>query len=103
MKALKLKKDYLKDYLISLKRYGEVFGPVKKGEKFIYDRLDNFNRLDLTMLRTIIPAKKFLVPPRFNTFSFDEQSYYAENQCPIFIIGILGCLKRAIGGLDKLW
>ena len=105
MKALKLKKRHLKDYLDSLRKYGEVFGPVKKGDKFIYDRLDDLNRLDLTMLRTIVPAKKFLIPPRFNTFSFDEKSYHAEleNIQPRVIFGVHPCEIHAIMILDKLF
>lgn len=30
MKAYKLKKEYLKEYLKSLESFGEVWGPVKK-------------------------------------------------------------------------
>jgi sulfhydrogenase subunit beta (sulfur reductase) len=105
LKALKLKKHHLKDYLNSLRKYGEVFGPVKKGEKFIYDRLDDLDRLNLAMLRTIIPAKKFLIPPRFNTFSFDDKSYYAEleNIQPRVIFGVHPCEIHGIMILDKLF
>lgn len=105
MKALKLKKRYLTEYLDSLRKYGEVFGPVRKGDKYIYDRLDDLSSLDLKMLRTIVPVKKFLYPPRFNTFSFDEKSYNAEleNIKPRVIFGVHPCEIHGIMILDKLF
>jgi sulfhydrogenase subunit beta (sulfur reductase) len=105
LKALKLKKRDLNQYLVSLRKYGTVFGPVKKGDKFVYDELDDLDRLDLHMLRTIVPVKKFLVPPRFKAFSFDERSYHPEldtlKQRVIF--GVHPCEIHGILTLDKLF
>lgn len=105
LKALKLKKKQLNDYLLALRRFGTVYGPVRKGEKYIYDELDDLDRLDLRMLRTILPLKKFLVPPRFSTFAFDGASYRPEldDLKPRVIFGVHPCELNALLILDKLF
>lgn len=105
MKALKLKKRDLNQYLDSLRRYGTVYGPVRKGDKFIYDELADLDRLDLRMLRTIVPVKKFLVPPRFQAFSFDGKSYHSELDLikPSVIFGVHPCEIHGVLILDKLF
>lgn len=105
MKALKLKRKDLNPYLESLRRYGTVYGPVRKGDKFIYDELDDLDRLDLRMLRTIVPVKKFLVPPRFQAFTFDDRSYHTELDLikPSVIFGVHPCEIHGILILDKLF
>jgi len=105
LKALKLKKKDLREYLTALRAYGKVYGPVRKGDKFIYDDLDDLDRLDLNMLRTIVPVKKFLVPPRFSAFSFDGKDYHGdlENIQPRVIFGVHPCEIHGILILDKLF
>lgn len=105
MKALKLKRRDLNQYLESLRRYGAVYGPVRKGDKFVYDELDDLDRLDLHMLRTIVPVKKFLVPPRFQAFTFDDRSYHSEldQVKPSVIFGVHPCEIHSILILDQLF
>ncbi len=105
MKVLKLKKERLNDYLDALRVWGEVYGPVKQGDKYIYGQLDDLSKLDTRMLRTILPVKKFLVPPKFNTFTFDEKSYKAELQnIPRRIVfGVHPCEIHGLLILDKFF
>ncbi|MCS7257967.1 MAG: 4Fe-4S dicluster domain-containing protein [candidate division WOR-3 bacterium] len=105
MKVLKLKKHYLKDYLNVLRNWGEVYGPVKQEDKYIYGLLDDLDKLDTRMLRTILPAKKFLVPPRFSTFTFKDHSYEPElNNLPNRVVfGVHPCEIHGIVILDKFF
>lgn len=105
MKVLKLKKHNLNDYLDSLRVWGEVYGPVKQGEKYIYGQLDDLSKLDTKMLRTILPVKKFLVPPKFNTFTFDENRYKAElhNIPNRIVFGVHPCEIHGLLIMDKFF
>ncbi|GEM_PF-2931994 len=62
MKVLKLPKEKLYSYLETLKKWGELWGPVKKGDKYVYDKLDDVRKVALEALRTILPPKKFFLP-----------------------------------------
>ncbi|MEO0075083.1 MAG: 4Fe-4S dicluster domain-containing protein [candidate division WOR-3 bacterium] len=105
MKVLKLKKQNLNDYLDALRTWGEVFGPIKQDEKYIYGRLDDLDKLDTKMLRTILPVKKFLVPPKFNTFTFSDNKYVPELQnIPNRIVfGVHPCEIHGLLILDKFF
>lgn len=105
MKALKLKKEDLYTYLESLKNYGELWGPVKRGEKFVYAKLTNVRDVALDALRTIIPPKKFFVPPRFNMFRYTKDSYTElfEDTRPRVLFGLHPCDIHGLLILDELF
>ncbi len=105
MKVLKLQKRNLNSYLESLRVFGEIYGPVRKDEKYIYGQLDDLDKLDLRMLRTILPVKKFLVPPKFNTFSFEGYTYKPElEKIPRRVIfGVHPCEIHGLLILDKFF
>ncbi len=106
MKALKLKKELLHEYLESLEGFGEVWGPVKKGDKFIYQRLTDFSRLDTTALRTILPVKKFLFPPQSSILEFNtEHQFEPTVTLPPrrIVFGVHPCEIHGILILDKLF
>ncbi len=106
MKALKLKKELLFEYLRSLQSFGEVWGPVKRGEKFVYEHLTDMTKLALSALRTILPVKKFLFPPRFPILNFRPDCHYQQppDRPPFRIIfGIHPCEMHGILILDRLY
>jgi sulfhydrogenase subunit beta (sulfur reductase) len=72
MRAVKLQKENLNDFLDAIKPFGELWGPVKDGDSFILDKITDYNKIDLTALRTKIPYKKLLFPPKFKMFEFKE-------------------------------
>lgn len=105
MKVLKLQKRNLNSYLQSLRQFGELYGPVRKAEKFIYGHLDDLDKLDLKMVRTILPVKKFLVPPQFDTFTFDDNTYKPEleNIPRRVVFGVHPCEIHGLLILDKFF
>ncbi|MFH1940560.1 MAG: 4Fe-4S dicluster domain-containing protein [bacterium] len=73
MIAVKMKKDNLHHFLNSIKPFGALWGPVSRGDGFVLEKVEDFSLLDLTALRTKIPFKKLLFPPRFSMFHFDGE------------------------------
>ncbi len=72
MRAVKMKKENLYDFLDSIRTFGKLWGPVKSGKHHALSEIDDFSKIDLKALRTKIPFKKLLVPPRFEMFAFRE-------------------------------
>jgi|UniRef100_A0A7C3YUT3 sulfhydrogenase subunit beta (sulfur reductase) len=108
MKALKLKKELLVEFLKGLKTFGVVYGPVKKGEKYVYAELTDFSLLELKALRTILPVKKFLLPPRFSILNFDFEEGYEDTLISSpkslqIIFGLHPCEIHSILILDRLF
>ncbi len=74
MRLFKIKRNNLVPFLRGLEGFGELWGPVRKGEKFVYARA-NPEEFDLKALRTIIPAKKFFLPPKFTSLKFKGKTW----------------------------
>ncbi len=74
MRLFKIKKSNLFPFLRGLEGFGELWGPVRKGEKVVYARAKP-EEFDLKALRTMIPAKKFLLPPKFTSLKFRESRW----------------------------
>jgi len=67
-----MKKESLNDFFIAIKPFGELWSPVKNGDSYVLDTIKNYSDIDLSALRTKIPFKKLLLPPKFSMFSFDS-------------------------------
>jgi sulfhydrogenase subunit beta (sulfur reductase) len=105
MMILKMKKEDLSTFLDSIREWGELWGPVKKGDKCTYDKVDSLSQMDLKATRTIIPPKKFLYPPKFTMFDFDEEGYVERlGDVPKRILfGIHPCDLHGVLIMDKLF
>ena len=64
MKAVKMKKKNLHAFLNAISSFGDLWGPVKTKDSFVLEKVTDYAKLDLTALRTRIPFKKLLFPPR---------------------------------------
>lgn len=73
MRAVKMKKENLKDFLTAIQSFGDLWGPVKNGEGFSLEQITDYSKIDLSALRTKIPFKKLLFPPKFSMFSFNKE------------------------------
>jgi sulfhydrogenase subunit beta (sulfur reductase) len=74
MKAFKMQRENLDDFLRAIKPFGTLWGPVKSGDQFALEKVSDYSKIDLTALRTKIPFKKLLFPPTFSMFSFREEN-----------------------------
>ena len=105
MKAVKMKRENLTDFLKAIENFGELWGPVKNGDGFSLERVTDFSRIDLTALRTKIPFKKLLFPPKFSMFSFNEQGIAEDLAEPPrrVIFGLHPCDLHALMILDDFF
>jgi sulfhydrogenase subunit beta (sulfur reductase) len=105
MRAVKMKRENLNDFLKAIEPFGELWGPVKNGEGYSLERIKDFNAIDLTALRTKIPFKKLLFPPKFSMFSFDEKGVTEtlDNIPKRVIFGLHPCDLHALMTLDNFF
>ena len=75
MRTLKLKKENLDTFLSKISKLGELWGPRKKGEVYIYDKIDDIKDLIKEPVLTFLPIKKLFLPPRFQMFHYDGKTY----------------------------
>ncbi|HHE37976.1 MAG TPA: hypothetical protein ENL20_05320 [Candidatus Cloacimonetes bacterium] len=107
MRALKLsKKDENKLYGV-LSKFGEVWSPVPKGSRFVYAKIEDKKDLILRKecVRTILPVKKFLMPPDFNILDFTPQKYSIPNEeiPTTVVVGVPACEIHAVNILTKFY
>ncbi|MGD0309897.1 MAG: 4Fe-4S dicluster domain-containing protein [Acidobacteriota bacterium] len=92
MKILKIPKPNLDLFMTVLPAFGEVYAPVKRGEGFVFAQPSRWSDVQMKYPRTILPPKKFLLPPREVTFVFNPQEGYrdlvAEAAKPIVLFGV---------------
>ena len=107
MRVLKLsKKDENKLYDVLI-RFGEVWAPVPKGSRYVYDKIEKKEDLVIynEFVRTILPIKKFLVPQELNILNF-KPSKYEKPKVDIptrVIVGVPPCEIHALNILDKFY
>ncbi len=78
MRAVKMRRENPNDFLRFVQHFGTLWIPVKQRDQFVPERVTDFSSLDLTVIRTKIPLKKLLLPPKFSMFSFDAESVRPE-------------------------
>jgi len=107
MRVVRLQKDNLTKLYTLLKEFGEVWAPIKNGERFVYNRLTGVHELSLSKLpnRTILPLKKLLLPPKFNMFKFTKTSYeYSSEPVPSrVVVGVHPCEIHAVNIMDRFY
>jgi len=105
MRILKLKKSDLLSFLGAISGQAELWAPVKKDEKHVFERVSDFSKIELQTTRTIIPPKKIMVPPSFNMFHFNESDYKEDfsHITKKILFGIHPCDIHGLLTLDKLF
>ncbi len=78
MKIRKIPKANLDLFVSVLPAFGDLYAPVKRGKGFAFDRPARWSDVVMDYPRTILPPKKFLLPPREITFRFDAAEGYRD-------------------------
>ncbi len=79
MRVLKLPKEKREEFLQSLGHFGEVHIPKSKGkDSYVFDRMSDPHEVAWEYLRTIVPPKKYVTPPRECLLKYTEQEGYEE-------------------------
>lgn len=105
MMILKMKKENLSTFLDSAKEWGELWAPTKRDGRVTYAKVDDLSQMNLKATRTIIPPKKFLYPPRFTMFDYDQDGYVDRlgDVSRKVLFGIHPCDMHGILIMDKLF
>ncbi len=109
MKILKIAKKEMDIFTAVLPAFGDVYAPVRRGGGFAFERPHRWSDVVLSYPRTILPPKKFLLPPREPMLAFDEKEGFRdlmeEARRPIVVLGVhaydifgLNILERVFAG-----
>jgi sulfhydrogenase subunit beta (sulfur reductase) len=107
MKILKLRKEHLDLFVSVLPAFGQVYAPVRRGNGYVFGRPAVWSEVDLAYPRTILPPRKFFLPPREATFFFDPKTGYsdllAEAARPQVIFGMHAYDIQGLNILDRVF
>ena len=102
MHVLRLLKANEKPFYEVLKKFGELWAPVKKDESYSYQKLNGEQPAVLSEMkdhvRTLLPIKKLLMSPEFNMLSFNKEKYIkTENHISKkVVLGVHPCEIHAV-------
>jgi len=105
MRILKLQKKDLFPFLEVISKRAELWAPTPKDDKYIYSRIQDFPKIAMDAVRTIIPPKKIMVPSLFNMFDFTAKGYKEDlsHVADRILFGIHPCDIHGLLILDKLF
>ncbi|MGD8867516.1 MAG: hypothetical protein PVI01_07790, partial [Gemmatimonadales bacterium] len=107
MKILKLPKAQLDFFASVLQQFGEVHAPIEQNGKFVFQRLARWSDARLDYNRTILPPKKYFLPPREKLFDYREDGGYlpatVEHERRIVLFGLHACDIYALNILDMVF
>jgi sulfhydrogenase subunit beta (sulfur reductase) len=107
MKILKMAKENLDLFAAILPAFGEVYAPMQRGKGYVFDRPSKWSDVRLEYSRTMLPPKKFMLPPREMTFAFDPekgfQDYLAEAAKPMVLFGVHAYDIYGLNILDRVF
>jgi sulfhydrogenase subunit beta (sulfur reductase) len=107
VKTLVLPRERLDFFAAVLQQFGDVHGPVAQGDHFVFRRLERWSEIRLDYTRTLLPPKKYVLPPRECLFHFRQ----AEGYVPatdgldrrIVLFGVHACDLYGLNILDAVF
>jgi sulfhydrogenase subunit beta (sulfur reductase) len=107
MKILKMRKERLDFFAAVVQQFGEVHAPVEKDGKFVLRPVERWSDVRLDHGRTILPPKKYFLPPRETLFEYRAgEGYVATEEAPqrrIVLFGLHACDIYALNILDDIF
>ena len=107
MKILKMPKHRLDFFASVVQQFGEVHAPVEQDGKFVFRRLTRWSEARLDYPRTVLPPKKYFLPPRETLFRYRENEGYVpsmdELNRRIILFGVHACDVYALNILDRVF
>jgi formate hydrogenlyase subunit 6/NADH:ubiquinone oxidoreductase subunit I len=77
-----LKKQDIPKLIVRLKQILQVYGPVAHKSQFRFEQILNSAQLHLDYDTTILPPKKFFIPPKQTTLTFSQPPNYEIQEMP---------------------
>ena len=107
MKILKLPKEKLDLFASVVQQFGELHAPVEQDGKYVFRKLNRWSDARLEHDRTILPPKKYFLPPRETLFRYRPGEGFVP--CTdgmdqrIVLFGVHACDVYAINILDRVF
>ncbi len=107
MKTLKLPKAKLDFFASVAQQFGEVHAPVEQNGQYVFRRLDRWSEARLDYNRTLLPLKKYFLPPRETLFQYRPGKGYLPAveglDRRIVLFGVHACDVYALHILDLVF
>jgi ferredoxin len=98
-------KAALPDWVDWLREHFRVVGPKATKNQFVFDEINQADELVLDYPTTILPPKKYLLPPRDELFQFTTKGMHTRakvESTPTVIMGVHTCDMHALQLLDQV-
>lgn len=107
MKTLRLPREKLDFFASVLQQFGEVHAPVEQDGGFAFQPLERWSDARLEYTRTILPPKKYVLPPTETLFTYEpKQGYRARSESldhRVILFGVHACDINGINILDAVF
>jgi sulfhydrogenase subunit beta (sulfur reductase) len=107
MKILKLPREQLDFFASVLQQFGEVHAPVARDGHYVFARLDRWSDAVLDYNRTILPPKKYFLPPCETMFRYRHGKGYEpaseDLDRKIVLFGVHACDIFGLNILDDVF
>jgi len=107
VKILKLPAERLDFFASVIQQFGEVHAPATQNGKHVFKRLSRWSEASLDYNRTILPLKKYFLPPKEVLFRYQSDKGYspcAEGlERRIVLFGVHACDVYALNILDQVF
>lgn len=107
MKIRKIRKQDLDLFASVLPAFGKLYAPVKRGGGYAFDQPANWSEVALAYPRTLLPPRKYFLPPREALFSFDPKGGFrdllSEAAEPQVLFGVHAYDVRGLDILDRVF
>jgi sulfhydrogenase subunit beta (sulfur reductase) len=107
VKTLKMPKDRLDLFASVVQQFGEVHAPVAKGGKFVFQPLARWSDARLVYNRTILPLKKYFLPPSDPILEYRAGVGYVPIAGglgrKVVLFGVHSCDVYALNILDQVF
>ncbi|MGB9599803.1 MAG: 4Fe-4S ferredoxin, partial [Myxococcota bacterium] len=104
MQGYLLSRDDLSGLVREMMKTYKVVAPVKKETRFDFSEIEKFEDIRLDYDTTILPPKKFIIPPVETLLKFKRSENKAEpvfDTTPMVLFGLHPCDIKAIKHLDQ--
>jgi len=79
MQTVKLPKENLDKFVKNLGKFGQIYAPIKKdANTYLFSKIEDCSKIDLGYNRTVLPPKKYFLPPIDTMFRFSAEAGYQE-------------------------
>jgi len=98
-------KHLLEAWIDRLRQHYRIVGPKSLHGATVFGEIEHFDDLAMDYSYTVLPAKKYLLPPREELFQFNAQTMEMEanvETVPTVIFGLHTCDLHAIMLMDKI-